>query len=90
MFSPIMPRVADNAGHLSEIICIVNETEATKVLREARQLVKSEQYAAALEKYIWFHDHALAFDRALAGVRLSYAIFEWLDLGKVWEPISNA
>lgn len=85
-----MLRVANNAGHLSEIICIVNETEATKVLREARQLVKSEQYPAALEKYIWFHDHALDFDRALAGVRLSYAIFEWVDLGEVYPPARSA
>jgi hypothetical protein len=68
----------------------VNETEATKVLREARQLVKSEQYAAALEKYIWFHDHALDFDRALAGVRLSYAILEWVDLGEVYPPARDA
>ena len=85
-----MLRVADNAEPLSEIICIVNETEATKVLREARQLVKSEQYAAALEKYIWFHDHALDFDRALAGVRLSYAILEWVDLGNVYPPAREA
>jgi hypothetical protein len=75
---------------LSEIICIVNETEATKALREARQLVKSEQYAAALEKYIWFHDHALDFDRALVGVRLSYAISEWVDLGEVYPPARSA
>jgi len=85
-----MLRLADNSEHLSETICIVNETEATKVLREARQLVKSEQYAAALEKYIWFHDHALDFDRALAGVRLSYAIFEWVDLGAVYPPAREA
>ena len=77
-------------GRWSDIICIVNETEATTVLREARQLVKSEQYAAALEKYIWFHDHALNFDRALAGVRLSYAIIEWVDLGKVYPPAREA
>jgi len=78
------------AKHFPETICIVNETEATKVLREARQLVKSEQYAAALEKYIWFHDHALDFDRALAGVRLSYAILEWVDLGEVYPPARDA
>jgi hypothetical protein len=88
--SPIVLRVTDNAEHLSEIICVVNETEATKVLREARQLVKSEQYAAALEKYIWFHNHALDFDRALAGVRLSYAIAEWVDLGEVYPPARSA
>jgi hypothetical protein len=79
-----------NAEHLSEIICVVNETEPTKVLRDPRQLVKSEQYAAALEKYIWFHNHALDFDRALAGVRLSYAIDEWVDLGEVYPPARSA
>ena len=77
-------------GALSEIICIVNETDPIKALRDARQLVKSEQYAAALEKYMWFHDHALDFDRALAGVRLSYAILEWVDLGEVYPPAREA
>jgi hypothetical protein len=75
---------------LSEIICFVKETEATRLLREARQFVKSGQYAAALEKYIWFHDHALHFDRMLAGVRLSYAIDEWVDLGEVYPPAREA
>jgi hypothetical protein len=68
----------------------VRENEATKALREARQLVKSKQYAAALEKYIWFHDHALDFDRALVGVRLSYAVAEWVDLGEVYPPAQSA
>jgi hypothetical protein len=31
--------MADKAEHLSETIYVVYETEATKVLREARQLV---------------------------------------------------
>lgn len=68
----------------------MKETEATRVLREARLLVKSGQYAAALEKYIWFHDHALDFDRMLVGVRLSYAIDEWVDLGAVYPPAREA
>lgn len=57
-----------------------------KVLREARLYVKSRDYAAALEKYIWFHEHALETSRAWVGVRLSYAIMEWADLGKVYPP----
>lgn len=75
---------------LTEIICGVSETDPKEVLRQARQLVKSLQYAAALEKYIWFHDHALDADRALAGVRLSYAIAEWVDLGGVYPPAWTA
>jgi hypothetical protein len=68
----------------------VNEIDPKEVLRQARQLVKSQQYAEALEKYIWFHDHALDFDRALVGVRLSYAIMEWVDLGEVYPPARRA
>ena len=68
----------------------MSETNPREVLRQARQLVKSQQYAAALEKYIWFHDHALDSDRALAGVRLSYAILEWVELGEVYPPARSA
>lgn len=60
------------------------------MLRQARQLVKSRQYAAALEKYIWFHDHALDADRSLAGVRLSYAISEWVNLGEIYPSARKA
>jgi hypothetical protein len=52
--------------------------------------VKSQQYAEALEKYIWFHDHALDADQSLVGVRLSYAISEWVDLGEVYPPARRA
>ena len=68
----------------------MSEPNPSEVLRQARQLVKSEQYAEALEKYIWFHDHALDADRSLVGVRLSYAISEWVDLGEVYPPARSA
>lgn len=68
----------------------MSEPDPTEVLREARQLVQSQQYAAALEKYIWFHHHALDTDRSLAGVRLSYAVIEWVALGDVYPPARRA
>jgi len=68
----------------------VSEIAPTEVLRQARQLVKSQQYAEALQKYIWFHDHALDTDRSLVGVRLSHAISEWVDLGEVYPPARRA
>jgi hypothetical protein len=74
----------------SEIIYSVTETVPKEVLRQARQLVKSQQYAAALEKYLWFHDHALDADLSLCGVRLSYAILEWVDLGELYPPARRA
>ena len=68
----------------------MSELDPEQVLRQARLLVKSQQYAEALEKYIWFHDHALDADRSLAGVRLSYAISEWVDLGEAYPPARSA
>ncbi len=68
----------------------MSEFAPTEVLRQARQFVKSQQYAEALQKYIWFHDHALDNDRSLVGVRLSYAISEWVELGEVHPPARRA
>lgn len=68
----------------------MNENRALEVLRQARNFVKSHEYAAALEKYIWFHHHALDIDRNLVGVRLSYAIEEWVALGQVYPPAKSA
>jgi hypothetical protein len=68
----------------------MGDIDPREVLRDARQCVKSREYAAALEKYIWFHDHALDANRFLAGVRTSYAISEWVDLGEAYSPALTA
>jgi len=68
----------------------MGDIDPREVLREARQCVKSRDYAAALEKYIWFHNHALDANRFLVGVRLSYAVSEWADLGEVYPPALRA
>src|SRR5271157_4655230 len=57
-----------------------------QVLCEARSLVKSGAYAEAFEKYRWFYENALIYERALCGVRNSYVLLEWVDLGKVYPP----
>ena len=68
----------------------MSDMDPKEVLRDARQCVKSRDYLAALEKYIWFHDHALDVDRSWVGVRLSYAVSEWADLGKLYPPALTA
>jgi hypothetical protein len=60
------------------------------VLQEARLLAAQARYGAALEKYLWFHQHALAYNEALAGVRLSYALGEWIELGEKYPPARDA
>ena len=59
-------------------------------LRAARQAIDDGRYEEALADLVWFHHHALAEQRSLYGVRLSYAIAFWLDLGKVYPPALDA
>jgi hypothetical protein len=54
--------------------------EPQVVLREAVALMRQGRYAESLQKHLWFHDHALEHQRALAGVRLSFALAYWLEL----------
>jgi hypothetical protein len=61
-----------------------------RVLAEARSLAAQAKYSAALEKYLWFYRHALEYDGALAGVRMSFALGEWVELGEKYPPARDA
>src|SRR5712691_4761867 len=50
-----------------------------QTLRDARDAARRGAHAEALEKYLWFHHHALEHRPSLTGVRLSYAISEWVQ-----------
>ena len=61
-----------------------------RVLKEARDAFRRGAHEEALEKYLWFHHNALAHNLAYAGVRLSYAITEWINLGSAYPPAREA
>jgi len=58
----------------------------TTVLREAQADFKAGRYEDALDRHVWYHDNALKFDKGQAGVRLSYALISWVELGKAYPP----
>ena len=43
-------------------------------------------YQTALGHLVWFHDHALEETPALLGIRLSYALAYWIELGAEFPP----
>lgn len=47
-------------------------------------------YEQALSKFLWFHKNALNFDTAQAGVRLSFALADWLELAAVYPAAQDA
>jgi len=57
-----------------------------KILEEAQDDSQAARYADALAKHVWFHENALKYDRALYGVRLSFALSYWVELGKAYPP----
>jgi hypothetical protein len=59
-------------------------------LQETQRLVREKKYEEALKRFLWFDEHALENDPAMTGVRLSFALSYWKDLGKVYPPAQQA
>lgn len=63
-----------------------DDPDLQEILTEAGEDRRSGHYKEALEKHIWFHDESLNIDRSFYGVRLSFALAEWVELVKVYPP----
>jgi hypothetical protein len=57
-----------------------------KYLSDTQDLVREGKNQEALERFIWFHDHALEQAPAMYGVRLSFALMYWKKLGEAYPP----
>jgi hypothetical protein len=49
-------------------------------LRRGQEAAAAGRYADALRDYVWFHEHAIAHQPSLYGVRLSFALWYWIEL----------
>lgn len=61
-----------------------------KVLARARKYYRQGQYEKALQDHIWFHENALTCKPSLYGVRLSFALIDWIELGRKYPKARNA
>jgi hypothetical protein len=57
-----------------------------QILREADADTSARRYEDALAKHVWFHQNALKLSPSLRGVRLSFALSSWVELGAVYPP----
>jgi hypothetical protein len=46
----------------------------------------AKQYDDALAKHVWYHENALKYGTGQGGVRLSFVLSNWLELGKAYPP----
>ena len=61
-----------------------------KYLSVTQDLVRQGKNQEALERFLWFHDHALEHEPAMYGVRLSFALSYWKQLGDGYPPALTA
>lgn len=64
----------------------VTSLDLTNFLSEIRELTSSDQYELALSKMLWYFDNADKINPALVGVRNSFALGTWTDIGKKYPP----
>ena len=66
------------------------ERAADVALKDARRLAATRDYAGALERHLWYHEHALESAPSHYGVRLSFALSDWHRLGEQYPPALDA
>ncbi|MEO0415807.1 MAG: hypothetical protein AAF226_12750 [Verrucomicrobiota bacterium] len=59
-------------------------------LDEVRELVEKGKFAEALDRHLWYHHHILEAHPSQRGVRVSYALSAWRDLGDKYPPAMDA
>ncbi len=81
-------RLANDVASLS--IASTNRPDPSKVLTEARDLADKGRYEEALQRHIWYHNHALEYGPSQTGVRLSFALSSWMDLARKFPKARQA
>ena len=69
---------------------LVEKPKPYEILQEARGLAQEGRYEEALQRQIWYHNHALEMDPAQTGVRLSFALSYWAELAQRYPKAKDA
>lgn len=57
-----------------------------QIFTEAKSDAAAGRYSEALAKHVWFYQNALKYKPSLYGVRLSFALSAWAELGAAYPP----
>ncbi|MEQ1936508.1 MAG: hypothetical protein ABL962_21875 [Fimbriimonadaceae bacterium] len=64
--------------------------DVDQALADAQRFKDEGNYEQALERHIWYHKYALKYAPAHYGVRLSFALGTWTELGQVYPKALDA
>ena len=62
----------------------------SEILQEAKRLTDAGRYEEALQRHIWYHNHALEIQPSQVGVRLSFALMYWGELAQRYPKAKEA
>jgi predicted Ser/Thr protein kinase len=60
-----------------------------KIMGDAKELMNRGQYEEALQREIWYFNHS-RFEPGQGGVRLSFALSDWIELGRRYPKAKQA
>src|SRR5208282_2462600 len=61
-----------------------------KILSDAKNLMEQAKYEDSLQRHLWYFNHALEYDQGQTGVRLSFALSQWVELGRRYPKAKEA
>ena len=64
--------------------------DMSKYLNDTNNIAAKGNYKEALKRHIWFHNNALKYAPSMSGVRLSFALGYWKELGEKYPPAMKA
>lgn len=61
-----------------------------KMRQEATDAMNQGRFEESLQRHLWYHIHALEYDPAQSGVRLSFWLADWMELGRRYPKAKQA
>ncbi len=87
----VPPNPADaSAERWSPKLVLGEKPNVSEILQEAKRLTDAGRFEEALQRYIWYHKHALEFEPSESATRLSFGISYWGELARRYPKAKQA
>jgi len=67
-----------------------DQPDLDKIRQEAATLARQGRYEEALQRQLWYHNHALQYQPSLSGLRLTFALSQWTELARRYPKAKEA
>jgi serine/threonine protein kinase len=85
--APETPSMPVTAEPWSPMLWPGEKPDLQKVLDEARKLTTTNHYEEALQRYLWYYNHAREFS---SGTSINFELSDWIELGRRYPKAKQA